>query len=193
MQTVSYRLADALPRGLDARRLAAPGSARRQRVEALIDEGYGACILREPDIAKLVVGAWRHFDGRRYRLHAWVVMPNHVHLVATTVAGFPLARVVRDWKSFTAHAIAKQRKSGPVWQPGYWDRFIRDEDHYAAAVEYVEHNPVKAGLVSHAEAWPWSSAAIRRAGGTPALPDADVMRSTANLARRALGKRWPTR
>jgi REP element-mobilizing transposase RayT len=191
VQTITYRLIDALPRATVERNARFATPAQRRRLEALLDAGHGACVLREPEIAALVVEAWRHFHGRRYRLHAWVVMPNHVHLVVTILPGFPLARIVRDWKSFTAHAIAKRSGSGAVWQPGYWDRFIRDDDHFDDAVAYVEANPVKAGLVAHPEAWAWSSAAVRRAGGTPALP---ATRSMAEMARRARGeleRRWP--
>jgi putative transposase len=86
------------------------------------------------------------------------------------IAGFPLGEVVHSWKSFTAKAINKRQGStGAVWAPDYFDRFIRDEAHYAVAIRYIEDNPIKAGLAHGAAEWPFSSAR-ERAGGSPALP-----------------------
>ena len=78
----------------------APGEKQRQiefrqRVEEYLDAGHGACWLRRLDVAALVEGALRHFDGERYRLLAWCVMPNHVHALIETREGFPLADVVQ--------------------------------------------------------------------------------------------------
>ena len=75
---------------------------RYRRIERYLDAGYGDCWLRRPEIATLVQDALLHFDGIRYRLLAWVVMPNHVHLLIETEPGFPLPGVVQSWKGFTA-------------------------------------------------------------------------------------------
>ncbi len=86
-------------------------------------------------------------------------MPNHVHVMIEQIDGFALGDIVRGWKSYTAREINKLRKSrGPVWALDYFDRFVRDAEHYADAVCYIENNPVKAGLAGHAEDWPFSSA-----------------------------------
>lgn len=151
VQAVTYRLADSLPRNaeIDPRRL-----------QSLLDGGRGSCILRRPDVAQEVIKAWLHFDGSRYRLHAWVVMPNHVHVVVTVHKGHPLSRIVHSWKSFTAHRIrAITKESGRLWHPDYWDRFIRNDQHFLSAIEYVEQNPVFAGLAKTPKDWPFSSAA----------------------------------
>jgi len=96
-------------------------------------------------------------------------MPNHVHVLVEVNAGHPLSRIVHSWKSFTAKAIAQRvHVSGKLWQEDYWDRVIRNDAHFAAAVDYIVNNPVHAGLAVTPEAWPWSSA--RTAGGPPALP-----------------------
>ena len=151
VQAITYRLADSLPRHVEC---------DRRRSESLLDRGRGRCILRQPALAREVIDAWRHFDGVRYRLHAWVVMPNHVHVVATMFDGHPLSRIVHSWKSYTAHRIrALTGGTGRVWHPDYWDRFVRDEAHFLTAVTYVEYNPVLAGLVERPDAWPFSSAA----------------------------------
>jgi REP element-mobilizing transposase RayT len=98
-------------------------------------------------------------------------MPNHVHVLIDVFDGHPLAEVVHAWKSYSAHVIRKiAGGTGRVWQPEYWDRYIRDDLHFVKAVEYIEMNPVRAGLVQSTDRWSWSSAAPREAGGPPALP-----------------------
>jgi putative DNA methylase len=73
--------------------------------------------------------------------------------------GQSLFQIVHSWKSYTAHRIRKLTGvTGRIWQPEYWDRFIRDDEHFVAAAEYIENNPVLAGLVDSPELWVWSSA-----------------------------------
>ncbi len=101
-----------------------------------------------------------HFDGKRYRLLAWCVMPNHVHALIETCEGHPLSQVVHSWKSYTAKQInSLLERDGPVWHVDYFDRYIRDDLHLAAVIRYIEDNPVAAGLVERAEQWAFSSAA----------------------------------
>jgi len=172
IQSITFRLNDSLPKELLQRLIEetknsrephdsqVDSHARRQRLEALLAAGHGACWLGQPEIAKLVEDALRHFDGQRYRLLAWCVMPNHVHVLIGTLEGFPLGDVVQSWKSFTAQAINRQLgREGVVWYPDYFDRFIRDDRHLRAVVDYIESNPVAAGLVERAESWSFSSAA----------------------------------
>jgi REP element-mobilizing transposase RayT len=103
-----------------------------------------------------------HFDGRRYRILAWCIMPNHVHVVVEPISANKLGTIVHTWKSFSAkQANRALGRSGPFWHRDYFDRFIRDEGHLARTVDYVENNPVKAGLVSATTAWPWSSGRFR--------------------------------
>lgn len=135
-----------------------------QRAEEYLDAGHGECWLRQPDIAKVVEDALVHFDGERYRLLAWCVMPNHVHVLIETGEGFPLGDILHAWKSFTAKAVNKiLRRRGEFWQREYFDRFIRNAEHYAAALAYIEENPVKAGLARVKTDWLWSSARVRQA------------------------------
>ena len=137
----------------------------RKLIAKYEDAGHGACWLRDPRIAALVERALLHFDGQRYRLIAWCVMPNHVHALVETREEWPLASVVHSWKSFTAHrANLILKRSGDFWLREYFDRFIRDDRHFASAVRYIENNPVKAGLVARAEDWRWSSALWRGQG-----------------------------
>jgi putative transposase len=103
-----------------------------------------------------------HFDEGRYRLLAWCIMPNHVHVVIEILDRPSLSEIVGSWKSFTAkQANAKLGRSGSFWHADYFDRYMRNEDHLTRTIEYVEYNPVKAGLVEVASIWPWSSARLR--------------------------------
>jgi REP element-mobilizing transposase RayT len=130
----------------------------RQRIEKYLDCGYGECVLKRHENADLVAKALQHFDGTRYQLFAWVIMPNHVHVLCRQKPGWPLSNIVRSWKSFTAHAINKSLgRTGAFWQADYFDRYIRNEAHFLAVAHYIETNPVSAGLCATATEWPYSS------------------------------------
>jgi REP element-mobilizing transposase RayT len=154
---------------------------RRKRIADWMDAGHGSCLLRKPENALLVQNTLLHFDGDRYRIIAWVIMPNHVHVLFEPLAGCLISDIVASWKKFTARRlvgngpgnanlligdnlkdanreIGAPRKKPTIWHREYWDRFIRNECHFKAVVEYIHNNPVKAGLVARAEDWPWSSA-----------------------------------
>ena len=91
-------------------------------------------------------------------------MPNHVHVVIEPDPLHGLGAIVQSWKSFTAKkANAILGRTGAFWRKDYFDRFMRNEEHYARTVDDVENNPVTAGLCQAPEAWPWSSAATRKA------------------------------
>ena len=110
----------------------------------------------------MVEDALLHFDGQRYGLLEWCVMPNHVHVLAQTCVGFQLDKVIHSWKSFTAKAANRVLdRKGEFWMLDYFDRFIRDETHLAATIAYIRENPVSAGLVERAEDWRFSSAYAR--------------------------------
>jgi REP element-mobilizing transposase RayT len=166
-QSVTFRLADSLP-GAQAgiwselARLASDAK-RRALAEAWLDRGHGSCVLREPDLAAFVENALLCFDGQRCRVLAWVVMPNHVHVLVGVFPSWPLRSLVKSWKSYTARAINDRLgRRGALWQADYFDRFIRDDDHLRNEIDYIEENPVKAGLVAFAADWPWSSASRKR-------------------------------
>ena len=165
-QSITFRLHDSLPaelraewtRELENRLETEQRRSRRKRIETALDSGYGACHLARPEVARLVVETLGHFDNERYRLHAWCVMPNHVHVLVTPLADHTLTSIVHSWKSYTANrANQVLGRRGPFWMQEYFDRAIRDEDHFIAAVEYIEHNPVEAGLCRTPGDWAWSS------------------------------------
>jgi REP element-mobilizing transposase RayT len=171
LQSISFRLGDALPVAAIARiQQARTDKEKYQRTETLLNQGYGACYLQQPLLAETVENALLYGDGGRYRLIAWCVMPNHVHVLIETFTGWPLPIVIHSWKSFTAKAINSHLgTSGMVWMEDYFDRYIRDDTHLAAVIAYIHNNPVKAGLVATPEEWPYSSASrSRNAGILPA-------------------------
>jgi len=131
-----------------------------RQVERYLDKGAGGCALRQPEIAEMVADAIRHFEGERYRLRAWVVMPNHVHAVLWPMPNHLLGSIVKSWKGFTAHEANKLlRQTGQrLWQPEAFDRWVRNDDEMARICRYVENNPVTARLCQTPEQWRWSSA-----------------------------------
>jgi putative DNA methylase len=174
-QMINYRLQDAMPanRRQEWEALLAIADERERiiQLESYLDAGHGECHLQQPEIAALVQENPLHFDGARYRLLAWVVMPNHVHALIET-SQTPLAEILHGWKSFTGKAANRLLgRAGEFWQAEYFDRYIRDEAHFGKAVRYIENNPVKAGLVKLPTEWPFGSArfrSARSAGGSPA-------------------------
>lgn len=134
-----------------------------------MDAGYGSCLLRQPEMAAMLVENWRKYEGVRYELLAWVVMPNHAHVMIRLQEGMSLPKIVQAWKGYSGRKIAEfLRASGTawnaprIWHREYWDRFIRDARHFQNAMDYIHLNPVKAGLVASPEDWPWSSASSRK-------------------------------
>ena len=129
-----------------------------EKIESLLDAGAGACPLRIPEVAALVGGALRHFDGGRYELHEWCVMPNHVHVILRPMGGHALDEILHSWKSYTAKAANRLLGlTGEFWQPEYYDHLLRDDTEYAHAVEYLRRNPEKAGLKD----WRWIGCGTR--------------------------------
>jgi putative DNA methylase len=174
-QLVTFRLSDSLPaewlRARQRSRFATSTGDRIQRIlalEAELDACRGRCHLRDARAAVVVEANLRHFDGLRYHLLAWVVMPNHVHVLLRLAMGWSLARVVHTWKTRSATMINRLfGLRGRFWQPEYFDRRIRDDEHLARCVRYVENNPVVAGLCKNPADWPFGSARLRAQSKRP--------------------------
>ncbi|MCW5970213.1 MAG: transposase [Blastocatellales bacterium] len=184
IQSLTFRLHDSLPADTIERwklelgwrkDMSADSAAMvemRKRIAEYEDAGHGQCWLGRDDVAQAVEEALLHFDGERYRLLAWCIMPNHVHVLAEIREGFTVSEIVQSWKSFTSKQANKiLGRSGIFWMPDYFDRFIRNGNHLNRAIDYIENNPVKAGLAADSAEWKYSSSRRRKeAGGTPALP-----------------------
>jgi REP element-mobilizing transposase RayT len=172
-QTVTFRLADSLPQAILARwenelatMLEARASVeRRERIEHYLDSGAGQCWLSRSGVAETIESALLFFEGQRYELDAWAVMPNQVHALFTPMAGHTFPEILHSWKSYTSNEANKLLgRGGEFWYPDYYDRFVRNAKHFVRAVEYIEMNPVAAGLCRRPEDWPYGSARFRRTG-----------------------------
>ena len=174
IQIITYRLADSLPVHLIQKikeELSTEGISPQSsyeymqrlefRQEKLLNSGYGSCALKDPAIAGIVEETFLFFDTKKYRLLAWVIMPNHIHVMIEPFEGHTLGSIVHSWKSYTALEANKcLGRKGKFWQREYFDRFVRDEEHYVNSSSYIHENPVKAGLVDTPEEWKFSSARL---------------------------------
>ncbi len=167
-QVITYRLDDSLPQSklreleqqLQRLKPEQRDTAQRQQIEAWLDAGYGSCILKHENNGQLVQDSFKHFHGKKYDLIAWVVMPNHVHVMIHLYIGQDLWKIVQSWKKYSSNRfeIPPDIRQPPHWQYDYWDRYVRNQQHFHNAVFYIENNPVTAGLVTTPTAWRFSSA-----------------------------------
>jgi REP element-mobilizing transposase RayT len=139
-------------------------------IDRLLDRAVcGPSWLRRPEVAGCVEGALHYAAGdlRRFDLHAYVVMPNHVHVLITPWA--PVPKIMHSLKGYTAREanFSLDRTGSPFWQRESYDHWVRDGE-FERIKRYIELNPVRAGLVAEAHSFPWSSAARREAVGRPA-------------------------
>ena len=120
----------------------------------------GPLFLRRSDVAELVVEALHYRDSRlkHYQLHSYVVMRNHVHLLITPLV--PVSKLMHSLKRFTATQANQMRgRTGqPFWQDESYDRVVRNEEEFRRITDYIEMNPVKAGLAATPQEFRWSSA-----------------------------------
>ncbi|MFN2508567.1 MAG: carbamoyl-phosphate synthase large subunit [Chthoniobacterales bacterium] len=143
--------------------------------EEWLDRGHGTCLLGRPAAAQIVANALQHFDGKRYLLDCFVVMPNHVHVIVQPAPAESITSILHSWKSFTGNAINHDlNRSGSVWMAESFDTIIRDSAHLNACREYVRRNPEKAGLrdsgfvLRDDEVLQTSDSQERQAGSPPA-------------------------
>jgi REP element-mobilizing transposase RayT len=133
------------------------------RVDKYLDAGHGKSSLRDAALADLVAGAIQFFDGQRYELRAWVVMPNHAHVVVWPMPGHVLSDILHSWKSFTSHEINKRLLTkGSFWQNESYEHLICDDEDLHRCCHYTLMNPVNAGLCTRPEDWKWSSGHVAR-------------------------------
>jgi REP element-mobilizing transposase RayT len=164
---VTFRLHGSLP----ANRIFPPAKLTAGEafiaVDRILDAGrQGPVYLRQPELAALLVNALKYGDERlrRYELHAFVVMPNHVHVLATS--RLETYRWVGPLKGFTAREGNQLLgRNGPFWQDESYDHIVRYGEEFRRIQRYIEFNPVKAGLCATPEEFSWSSATP---GGSPA-------------------------
>lgn len=123
-----------------------------EEIEQYLDKGIGACALKNEQIAQIVANAIKYFQNKRYRLFAWCIMPNHVHVVLQPYVNHNLSEILHSWKSFTSKEANKILKlEGAFWQREYYDHLIRDHQEFNRIIQYVRQNPAKANLKN----WKW--------------------------------------
>ena len=174
VQAVTFRLGDSAPGKLietwrkeleiEVDELAKQKEIHR-RISKYEDAGHGESHLKRADCAIIVQGKRIAGHSSSYRLIDWCIMPNHVHALIRLEGEAVLAEIVQAWKGGSAVEINRLLgRSGPLWQRDYYDRFVRDMDHFHDCRIYIRNNPVKAGLCEKPEDWKFSSAGC---GWTP--------------------------
>ena len=102
----------------------------------------------------------RYREQKKYELHEFVIMPDHLHLLLTPIAGISLERAVQLIKGGFSYRLGKAKR-GLVWQESFTNHRVRDEQDYARHAEYIRMNPVRARLAERPELYPYSSASMR--------------------------------
>ena len=134
-----------------------------ERISKYEDLGYGECFLAKPEIATIVETSLQDFDDIRYRLFSWVIMPNHVHFLIQTLESFSLSEIMKSFKGYTARMANRALdRNGSFWQEDYFDREIRDLGDFIEKLDYIDMNPVKAGLCKMPEEWRFGRARFER-------------------------------
>jgi REP element-mobilizing transposase RayT len=167
---LTWRLYDSLPPHRAFPAVAQNSAKAFVIMDRLLDEARnGPFYLRQPAIAGMIVEAI-HYNADilgHYGLHAFVAMPNHVHLLATPTV--PLPKLTRSLKGITAKRANSKLglTESPFWQEESFDRLVRHDREFEKIRNYIEENPVRAGLVREASDYRWSSAGWAT-GGSPA-------------------------
>ncbi|HZA38608.1 MAG TPA: carbamoyl-phosphate synthase large subunit, partial [Candidatus Baltobacteraceae bacterium] len=115
--------------------------------EQWLDQGHGSCLLRDSRSQEIIANALSHFDRDRYIIDAFVVMPNHVHILLKPLGANSLGVILHSWKSFTSNEINRlTKRSGPLWMTETFDTIVRDSEHLTFCRNYIEQNPEKAHM-----------------------------------------------
>jgi type I restriction enzyme R subunit len=115
--------------------------------EVFLDTCHGRCLLKRPELAQIVAESLLHFDGQRYRMGDFVLMPNHVHLLAVFPTAEAMKQQCSSWLHYTAYRINQAAgEKGKFWQQEPFDHLVRSAEQYDALRQYIADNPHKAGL-----------------------------------------------
>lgn len=164
-QFITFRLYDSLPQNtLNSLKTASNDDnlENQRRAERFLDQGFGECFLKIPQVAEIVQNKLFTMREKDFLLKSWVIMPNHVHLLITPCAGKSLTTIIQSIKGATAREDnIFLKRTEAFWMRDYFDRYIRDHEHFVKAFNYIENNPVKAGLCEKPSDWKHSSASER--------------------------------
>ncbi len=165
VQFITFRLGDSLPKKVIEKwqkelelELISEIEYHR-KIDKYLDKSHGECYLKDKKIAELVEDTLFYFDNKKYKLIAYVLMPNHAHILIKPLKNQSLASIMHSLKSYTSHEANKILvREGKFWSKEYFDRFMRDYEHFVKTVDYIHNNPVKAGLCERFDEWRFSSA-----------------------------------
>src|SRR5437588_741617 len=103
-----------------------------------LDKGYGDCVLKRPELARVVGDSLRHFEGQRYLLSDFVVMPNHVHVLAGLLGGTDMERQCKSWKKYAATKLNRALgRRGRFWQEESFDHLVRSPEQFDYLRRYI--------------------------------------------------------
>ena len=145
----------------------------QQERERWLDRGHGECLLKKPDVSAIVVDSLRHFDFQRYVIDAFVIMPNHVHVLVQPAKGQSLSDILHSWKSSSGKAINRLLgRTEPVWQEENYDQIVRNFEELERCRNYIAGNR---NAKLHDREFTLEANGVLRltsgsAGGTPAGP-----------------------
>lgn len=179
---ITFCLHDSFPKGRPfPRKSMTSGKAFVCMDRLLESQRSGAMFLRLPPIASLVAAEIQRGHPAAYDLHAWVIMPNHVHMLITPHGN--VSALLRRLKGSTARSanVLPNRAGQPFWQNESDDHLVRDGREFRRIQRYIENNPVTAGLVHTPEEYPWSSASGLKPAAGSSLPHAISARSTPSV------------
>ena len=115
---------------------------KHNTLEKYLDAGHGACILKESRLRESLVETLEHDEGVDYELDAYVIMPNHIHLLLATLGDKPIQVIINTIKKVSGHHICWLANcKAPLWEREYYDRLIRNAQHYNDVVAYIINNP----------------------------------------------------
>jgi type I restriction enzyme R subunit len=122
-----------------------------------LDEHLGSCPLRSESARDLLRAVLGRFEEVNYRSFAWVIMPNHVHGLFALLGETLLQEQVKAWKGVSAREILRGSDGGILWQKDYFDRLIRDEQHFWRVADYIRKNPAR---LPAGDFWHWEHAEV---------------------------------
>ena len=165
VQHVVFRTFGSITPAILAKANTLSANEKSKLLDIWLDRGSQGRVFSDPDCAVIMENCLRYFDGDRYDLQAWCVMPTHVHVFLVTDSAVRIGQCVHSWKQAATRTLKQHLgQSGPFFAKDYFDRYCRTLKQSEATIGYIEANPVKAGLCADASGWPWSSAFARANG-----------------------------
>lgn len=114
-------------------------------------------LLADPHISEILIDEWQTaLERHRWAIGSYVIMPDHVHFFCRSAGSqVRLSTFVGRWKEYTAKRVCRMNDRGSVWQREFFDHVLRSDESYGEKWTYVRENPVRAGLVSAWQEWPY--------------------------------------